>query len=291
MKAVAPSTRAYNSRQLSQAKPAPSLLDCQIAFERIAKKCVYLIQSNRKLAIGGDPRAIHKMRMELTRLRAIVLFFHPMTKDIAWPRIRKELRWLNSALGKARDHDVTMNFTKQKRYRFWARSCRRALLRGQHKGHRSLAEKLNSARYTHLIVTLTNWIKDGSWLVNSGPFRSERIDVYSQARLRDWRGRIWREGRHLRALRPKQMHRLRIQSKHYRYVLDALQTLGIKNTRQDLVFYETAKQVHRALGDLRDLKRLRKAANDRPPGYRKRKRKLLQQAEKPFRRPVCGGET
>jgi len=87
MKAVAPPTRAYNTRQLSQAKPAPSLLDCQIAFERIARKCVYLIQSNRKLAIAGDPRAIHKMRMELTRLRAIVLFFYPMTKDIAWPRI------------------------------------------------------------------------------------------------------------------------------------------------------------------------------------------------------------
>jgi CHAD domain-containing protein len=222
-----------------------------------------------------------------------------MTKDIAWPRIRKELRWLNSALGKARDHDVTMNFTKQTRYRFWARSCRRALLRAQDKGHRSLAEKLNSARYTHLIVTLTNWITDGSWLVNSGLFRSERIDVYSQARLRDWRNRIWREGRHLRALRRKQLHRLRIQAKHYRYVVDALQTLAIKNTREDLVFYKIAKQVHRALGDLRDLKRLRKAANNRPPGYRKRKRKLLQQAEKAVRRPVrrpkhliCeGGET
>jgi hypothetical protein len=53
------------------------------------------------------------------------------------------------------------------------------------------------------------------------------------------------------------------------------------------------------LGDLRDLKRLRKAANNRPPGYRKRKRKLLQQAEKAVRRPVRrpkhlireGGET
>ena len=289
-------TRAYNTGQVSQAKP---LLDCQIAFERIAKKCVYLIQSNRKLAVAGDPRAIHKMRMELTRLRAIVLFFYPVTKDIAWPPIRKELRWLNSALGKARDHDVTMNFTKQTRYRFWARSCRRALLRAQDKGHRSLAEKLNSARYTNLIVTLTNWITDGSWLVNSGLFRSERIDVYSQARLRDWRNRIWREGRHLRALRRKQLHRLRIQAKHYRYVVDALQTLAIKNTREDLVFYKIAKQVHRALGDLRDLKRLRKAANNRPPGYRKRKRKLLQQAEKAVRRPVRrpkhlireGGET
>jgi hypothetical protein len=51
-----------------------------------------------------------------------------------------------------------------------------------------------------------------------------------------------------------------------------------------LKFAEIAKQVHGALGDLRDLKRLRRVARKRPPGYRETKRKLLQQAEKPFRR-------
>jgi hypothetical protein len=39
------------------------------------------------------------------------------------------------------------------------------------------------------------------------------------------------------------------------------------------------------LGDLRDLKRLRRVAPKRPPGYRKSKRKFIQRAENAFRSP------
>ncbi|HLZ01148.1 MAG TPA: CHAD domain-containing protein [Bradyrhizobium sp.] len=102
--------------------------------------------------------------------------------------------------------------------------------------------------------------------------------------MRAWKARISRQGRHLRALGNKQLHRLRIRCKRYRYVAGALQNLGVTIARQDLAFAEAAKRVHRTLGDLRDLKRLRKAAQGRPPGYRKSKRKQMQRAEKPFRR-------
>ena len=81
------------------------------------------------------------MRIEFTRLRAIVLFFSPMTKDVAWLRLKKELRWLNSALGKARDHDVTMIYARRKRYRNWAKPVTRALVRAKEKSHRSLARR------------------------------------------------------------------------------------------------------------------------------------------------------
>ena len=84
--------------------PAPpsnkssSLLDCQTAFQQVATDCVRLVQRHRKAAIAGDPSAIHKMRIELTKLRAMVRFFSPMMNDEAWPRLKKELRWLNSNL-------------------------------------------------------------------------------------------------------------------------------------------------------------------------------------------------
>jgi CHAD domain-containing protein len=249
----------------------------------IAKSCVHLTRNNRKAAIAADPDAIHKMRIELTRFRAAVLFFSPMTSDPEWPGIKKELRWLNSALGKARDSDVTMNYARRKRYRDWAESSRRALKQAQDKGHRSLIKKLNSARYNRLIVALDHWITDGPWLLNGRSARSERLDAYSQAQSRAWRTSISRQGRHLRALRSKQLHRLRIRCKRYRYVVAALQNLGVIIALQDLAFSETAKRVHGVLGDLRDLKRLRKATNRRPPGYRRSKWKLMQQAQEPFR--------
>jgi CHAD domain-containing protein len=106
-----------------------------------------------------------------------------------------------------------------------------------------------------------------------------QIDVYCDERLREWRNEISRKGSHLHSLRRKQLHRLRIQSKYYWYMVEALLNLDIPVSREDFLFCEAAKRVPQALGDLRDLKQLRKAVGRRPPYYRKRKRKLLRRAE------------
>lgn len=261
---------------------ALSPLDCQTAFQKIAEGCVHLIEGSRRSAMAADPEAIHVMRIELTRLRAAVRFFAPMVKDAAWPLIRKELGWLNSALGNARDHDVTANYTRRKRYRRWAKHSRRAVVRAQGKAHRSLTKELGSARYDQLTAALTHWITKGPWLENNRSLRSEPINVYSQTSLRDWGIDLWKTGRHLRTLRRKQLHRFRIRCKRFRYILASLQTLHVNISQQDLEFGKAAKQVHRALGDLRDLSRLRKTAQRRPPQYRRSKQKLLRQAEKAF---------
>ena len=82
----------------------------------------------------------------------------------------------------------------------------------------------------------------------------------------------------------KPLHRLRIQSKHYRYVVEALLDHDIPVSREDFLFCETARRVHQDLGELRDLRMLRKAIGHRPPHYRKRERKLMQRVEELFRR-------
>jgi CHAD domain-containing protein len=284
MKPVAPQAQRDPTNVVTLSRSAPTTSDCQAAFQRIAKSCVKLMQHHRNAAIAGDPDAIHRMRIALTQLRAAVLFFSPMTDDGVWTEIDKELHWLNSALGKARDNDVTANFARRKRYRRWARSSLRAMVRAQREADRRLGKKLASTRYAHLMARVNHWIANGPWLINDRSVRSKNVATYAQARLRAWRVAISREGRHLRILHRKPLHVLRIQCKRYRYVTAALHSLGATITTQDLKFSETAKQVHAALGDLRDLTRLRKVAQRKPPGYRKNKRNLLQRAEKLFRR-------
>ena len=286
MKGITHQAQSQATGPVALRRSTASLPDCQAAFQSIAKSCVDLIRNHHKAAIAADPKAVHCMRIELTRLRAAVLFFSPMTDDDAWPKINKELRWLNSALGKARDHDVTANYARRKRYRRWARSSWRAMIRAHRKVDRRLSEKLASARYGRIMTKVEHWIMGGPWLRNDRSVRSARVDGYIEPRLRLWRTGIWRQGRHLRALHRKQLHQLRIQCKRYRYVVATLQDLGVSIAQQDLKFLETAKCVHGALGDLRDLKRLRGAAHGRPPGYRKSKQKLMQKAEKPFRREL-----
>ena len=271
------------SHAIGAQTPASPALDCQTAFQKIANSCVDQLQAHRKTATVGDPDAIHKMRMALTRLRAATLFF-PMTNDDAWRRIKKEMRWLNTALGRARDHDVTMSYARHKLYRHWAKPSRSSLTRSRNKSHRQLSRKLAAARYDDLITAVKEWIENGPWLAFGQSARFEGINAYSRAHLQAWRTMLSYEGRHLRDLHQKRLHRLRIRCKHYRYIVAALQSLGVIIARQDLSFSKTAERVHDALGDLRDLKRLRSAAHNRPPGYRTSKRKLIRRAAKAFRK-------
>lgn len=284
MKTTAPSTQGQTNELTGLSRSDPPAPDCQAIFQSIARSCVNLIRNRRKAVIAADPEAIHSMRIALTRLRAAVLFFSSMTDDDAWPGINKELHWLNAALGKARDHDVTAHYARRKRYRRWAKSSRRAMLRAQRSVDRRLSKKLASNRYVRLVAAVNHWITKGPWLQTNRSLRSEYVDAYAPARLQVWREAISREARHVQSLHRKQLHHLRIRCKRYRYVVAALRSLGVAIAHRDLKFAEVAKLVHGALGDLRDLKRLRRAAHKKPPGYRNDKRKLLRLAEKPFRR-------
>jgi CHAD domain-containing protein len=284
MKAIAPRNQSQAIKPAGLPRSVSPAPDCQAAFQTIAKSCVDAIRDYRETAVTGDPEAIHTMRIELTRLRAAVLFFSPMTRDDTWPEINKELRWLNSALGKARDHDVTAKYIQRRRYRQWAKSSRLAMLCAQRKVYRRLNKKLASHRYISLIDAVNHWVADGPWLRTGRSIRSEQVDAYAKARLQAWRVSISREGRHIRTLHLKQLHRLRIRCKRYRYVVAALHSFGVAIARPDMKFAEIAKRVHGALGDLRDLKRLRRFAQKRPPGYRKSKRKFIQRADNSFHR-------
>ncbi len=252
-------------------------------LQRFAEGCVRAIRSNSGLAASGDPAAIHTARIALTKLRAVALFFQPLLADAEWPRIDKELAWLNSALGRARNRDVTVEYVQQKRYRRWAGQSRKTLLRSQDRAHRRLAKELRSTRYIRLISELDRWLERNPWRGNGRATRLDRLNDHCEERLRRWRDEIARKGRHVRALRGKLLHRLRIQSKHYRYMVDGLLDLGIPVSREDFAFCETAKLAHQALGDIRDLRRFRKSMGRRPPHYRKRKHELIRRLEKSFR--------
>jgi CHAD domain-containing protein len=223
------------------------------------------------------------MRIELTRLRAAALFFAPVIDDAGWPDIDRKLRWLNGTLGRTRDRDVALEYANRKHYRRCSAHARRALLRSQHKAHRRLASKLDSARYRDLASKLRHWISTRP-VSRSGQARSfDELDVYCEERLQQWRDEICEQGRHIRTLHRKPLHQLRILSKHYRYIVQALLDWDIPVSREDFMFGRTAKLIHQTLGDLRDLRLLRKAIGRRPPHYRKRERELIEQVEDLFR--------
>src|SRR5216684_3530505 len=123
-------------------------LDCATAFEKIATDCVAKVKVQHGDACAGEAEAVHQIRVAITRLRAAVSFFAPITADAEWRRLKKEVAWLNASLGAARDSDVVVEYARRKRYRAWARSMTpQDLAAHQERDHRRLAGCLHSMRF------------------------------------------------------------------------------------------------------------------------------------------------
>ena len=279
---------------------SPANLDCATAFQKIARDCVTSIRAHQSSARAADAEAVHQIRVAITRLRAAVAFFAPIVVDAEWLRLKKEIAWLNISLGAARDSDVSMEYARRKRYQAWA-ECEIGddLDRRRVQDHHRLLRCLRSSRFQRLIVAMADWVDGGPWLarwerqVRRNGARS--LDGYCKRELNRWRERLIRKGRHLEDLTASRRHRLRIRSKRFRYMLEALaETVAVQGHDELKHLHGPAKRLQRALGDLRDLTRLAglarpsqaedgKRRRKPPPGYRRRKQKLMEDAIEAYR--------
>ena len=270
--------------------------DCATAFQGIALECVAGIRAYHRRACAGDVEAVHQVRIAITRLRAAILFFEPIAVDTEWPSLKKEIIWLNDALGAVRDDDVMAAHVRRKPYRAWSRGViGEHIAERRRRDHRRLASCLRAVRFQNLIAALSGWVRHGRWLarweraVRYVP--PEPMHIYGERELNRWCKRLIRKGRHLETLGASRRHRLRIRAKRLRYMLEALTGIvticGHEKYRR---LYRSARRLQSALGDLRDLDRFADLAaqasvaddseqgKSRPPGYRRNKEKLLRAA-------------
>ena len=285
-----------HKRQLAEAPLVAAHLGCATAFRRIALDCLANVKAHHGGACAGEADAVHQMRVAITRLRAAVAFFAPMTDDAVWTRLKREIAWLNAALGAVRDSDVVMDYAQRKRYRSWARRAgRQDLDQRSLRDHHRLVRALHSQRYQRLMKAAANWIESGPWSVRSDKLaarrRAEQLTGYGERKLKRWYGRLVRKGSRLAKMTASRRHRLRIRVKRYRYMLEALRGVFPKPDRARIRrTQKPARRLQRALGDLRDLKRFGRVGTvslqpaggrrnvGRPPHYRKQTRKLLAEA-------------
>jgi CHAD domain-containing protein len=275
---------------LTRIKPS---LDCAAAFQKIALDCVAKVRLHHASACAGDAEAVHQIRVALTRLRAAVSFFAPITIDAEWQRLKKELAWLNGSLGAARDSDVVVEYAARKRYRAWAqRMIGEKLDAHQARDHRRMVRCLGSPRFQDLIEAMAVWIAGGAWRKRWERMQRRKaapaLKAYCEHELNRWRRRLIRKGRRLKSLGSSRRHRLRIRAKRFRYMLEALTGIvPLFDRGQFHHVHRPAKRLQRTLGDLRDLKRFAtpglSAEGDspgkhRPPGYRRQRKRLRRAA-------------
>ena len=268
--------------------------DCATACQRGARDCVTGIKAHHSSACAGDAEAVHRIRIAITRLRAAVSFFAPLVVDAEWLRLKHEIKWLNASLGAARDSDVMTAYASRRRHQAWTgRAIGAELDRRRTQDHRRLVRCLRSARARRLIEMLSVWTEQGRWLarweaaVRRGD--AEALQAYCARELNRWRERLIRKGRQLSSLNAARRHRLRIKTKRFRYMLEALKDIVTMRSCADIRrIHSAAKRLQRTLGDLRDLKRFaglsdQKRDRRHPRRYRRQRDKLRSAAVSAWR--------
>lgn len=194
--------------------PLSGEIPCAVAFRLVASGCLDDVKANYRGTCGGDPAALHQIRVALTRLRAAIAFFAPMVEDAEWVRLKSELKWLNSYLGPTRDLDVALEYAPNERLFVTARN----------ESQRRLRQALTSARYKRWYKDMVEWVNHGPWTLQDDRdllhLRASPASEFHARQLAGWHEKLVKKSHGLDRLGPRKQHRLRLASKRLRYAIE-----------------------------------------------------------------------
>ena len=234
------------------------MMACDTAFRVIARRYLADLTANHAATCAGDARALHRMRIALTRLRTAITFFSPMVADSKRTLIRHDLKWLNGHLGVVRDLDVAIERLKAlNKRRPRAKPFFRSWNAKRSDSRRDLARALRSARYHRLVENTSDWIAHGPWFTSrtkrAAKQRSSPITAYGAAKLARWLKTLLKKSRKLATMGTEKRHRLRLLNKKLSYSIEAFQTLfSDQRFSGQQAALKHLRKAQRALGQLND---------------------------------------
>lgn len=243
-------------------------LDPQMRADEAAKsvhrRLLRAIEMNEAGIRGdADPEFLHDFRVALRRTRTCLAQIKGVFPQQAVDRFRREFSWLGRVSGPKRDLDVHLLHMDEYEARLGKVRDHLAPLREFLEGRRRieqgrLAKALQSARYRTLIRSwekfLDEPVPEKTRLPNA---KRPILDVASEQIERRFR-RVLKKGRRIKTSSPSEaLHRLRIECKKLRYLLEFFRTLYEADDLEALV--KALKSLQDNLGNFNDL-RLQQAA-------------------------------
>jgi len=237
-----------------RARPAriESEMDAAAALAALARNCLEQLRANEGVLLhGSDPEGVHQMRVALRRLRALLATFKSVLAAEPYRFLQDELRWLQRALGPAREWDVFLDDTVDRlverlpdepglpALRDHARAAREA-------AYAAAREAVTSARYTALLLRLERWMADGGWMAaaHDGDTAAETpVGALADRVLARYDRRLRRIGKKHAEMSLTDLHNVRIRAKKLRYAVEFF---------RDLYAKRMPKRYARALADIQD---------------------------------------
>jgi len=292
------------NKPVRQQRPSPKprlngAMACDTAFRIVARRHLDALVANRDATAGGDPTALHQMRIALTHLRTAILFFSPMVEDAIRDEVRDELKWLNGELGAVRDLDVAVDRIKVlNKKRPQILPAVGAWNEKRNEGHRTLSRTLHSVRYQWLIDQTSGWIENGPWSTKrdkaSEIERAKPIGDYTTDKLLEWEKTLVKRSRKLRKMGTKKRHRLRLLNKKLTYSIDSFEDLfEDRKFAKHKAALKQLRKAQRSLGQLNDGARGEALAEELKRGgvqtdvrflKKEQEKRLLKKATKAYRK-------
>jgi len=233
------------------------------AFAAIARSCLRQIRANEASMLSGcrDPETVHQLRVGVRRLRAAVSLFQPLIAAGVLVQLKDELKWLQNALGPARDWDV---FRLETLAPMTARlheepGLGRLAAAAERRGEVAQAEALQhlrGQRYALLILRLELWLRNGAWSGGAEPGSDggwrpsdSGADFAAAALARRVRGML-KKGKERDTAHEESLHALRIAGKKVRYALEFFRPFLRKETAKEAL--SLTKALQDCLGALND---------------------------------------
>ncbi len=211
-------------------------MNAEQAFQAIACNCIMHMQANdaNVATVPEDVESLHQMRVGMRRLRSALSMFKSL---LHLPEeLQQELDWLAKELGDTRDWDVLAGSTlpglaKDVPAALHIDGIQQAAADRALEHHAAAAAAVSSARYTHLMLSLTRWILAMGWredtatLAISCKLLAEPVMEFAHKTLKRDQQRLRTCARKLRTATPEARHRIRIAAKKTRYAAEFFDSL------------------------------------------------------------------
>ena len=181
----------------------------------------------------GDIEGVHRLRAAIRKARTLFVLFAPVLEPIATARFNDGLRDLGQVLGSGRDWDVFLTETLAEAEADLGierlRPVREAAAERDRDAHAAVASTVEGPVPTDLLLGLSLWTADDSWLTGEPDRRKASADVAFAKMLPDLLDKLERNvakrGRHLRSLGTDDLHDLRKALKKLRYACEDVSSL------------------------------------------------------------------
>lgn len=223
------------------------------AFQALVMDALKQVEANAALVCqSDDPEAVHQARIGLRRLRVIVGALSRITHGRSLDQLKDSLRSMTRLFGEARALDVVIEHTRREAIAGAPRATELLCVLNQARAAAYGDLKRDSTRtsFARSTFAILEWATVGSCLQarEANPLTEPLADI--AADLVDHRSDVLRKrGRSIDWADAPARHRLRIEAKKLRYLVEGLHPV----LRRDRAFDRRLKRFQDRLGALNDI--------------------------------------